>query len=252
MSKWLAALVILMGASGLPAPQGPITVSAAISLADVLEEAAAEYAKAGGGPVRFNFAGSNVLARQIVNGAPVDVFISADEAQMDMVERAGAVLSGSRRALVSNQLAVVALPGRLAEIRDGFPRAAPAIRRLAIGDPAAVPAGVYARQYLERRGLWTAYEARVVPTGNVRGALAAVANGSADAAIVYVTDVRISRNVKVAVLIPVDEAPPIAYAAAVMNGSPHREAARQFLAFLESGPARAIFARFGFRPVPGD
>jgi molybdate transport system substrate-binding protein len=115
-----------------------------------------------------------------------------------------------------------------------------------------VPAGVYARQYLERRGLWTAYEARVVPTGNVRGALAAVANGSADAAIVYVTDVRVSRNVKVAVLIPVDEAPPIAYAAAVMNGSPHREAARQFLAFLESGPARAIFARFGFRPVPGD
>ena len=154
MSKLLAALVILTGASGLPAPQGPITVSAAISLADVLEEAAAEYAKARGGPVRFNFAGSNVLARQIVNGAPVDVFISADEAQMDMLGRAGAVLSGSRRALVSNQLAVVALPGRLAEIRDGFPRAAPAIRRLVNtsssdpGLPSEFPFAQFARLFL--------------------------------------------------------------------------------------------------------
>lgn len=230
-----------------PAGDAPMTVSAAISLSDALEEAASQYVKAGGGPVRFNFAGSNVLARQIVNGAPVDVFISADAAQMDVVERAGALAAGSRRVLLSNQLAVVALPERVAEVREAFARAGPGIRRLAIGDPAAVPAGVYARQFLQRRGLWTAYEARVVPTGNVRGALSAVANGSADAAIVYVTDVKASPGVRVAILVPAADTPAIAYVAALTAGSRHREAGARFLEFLRSGPAQAIFARHGFR-----
>jgi molybdate transport system substrate-binding protein len=251
MSIRLATAAIVMASLAPPGAGPPLTVSAAISLSDALEEAAAAYVKAGGGPVRFNFAGSNVLARQIVNGAPVDVFISADEAQMLVVERAGAVAPGSRRVLVSNQLAVVALPERLAQVRDEFRRAAPGIRRLAIGDPAAVPAGVYARRYLERRGLWAAYESRVVPTGNVRGALSAVANGSADAAIVYATDVNASGSVKAAVLIPLDDAPPIAYPAAVIAASRNGAAAERFLAFLQSGSAGAIFARYGFLPPPG-
>src|SRR6187397_474011 len=101
------AFMMLVAVLALPqTPPEPITVAAAVSLTDVLEEAAKAYGAAGGGPVRFNLAGSNVLARQIVNGAPADVFISADEAQMEVVEKAGAILAGSRVDLVGNQLAV--------------------------------------------------------------------------------------------------------------------------------------------------
>ena len=227
-----------------------LTVSAAVSLSEVLDEAAAAYGERGGGPVRFNFAGSNVLARQIVNGAPVDLFISGDQAQMAVVERAGEVLEGSLRVVASNQLAVVASEDRVTQVRAAFPRAGPAIRRLALGDPAAVPAGVYAKRYLERVGLWDAFESRLIPTGNVRGALAAVENGSVDAAIVYVTDVRSARRARVALVIPRDEAPEIAYPAAVMARSPNSAAAERFLTFLESADGRGIFARHGFLAPP--
>jgi molybdate transport system substrate-binding protein len=239
--------VAVMGLALVQAP-APVTVSAAISLNEALEEAAWAYAKAGGGPVRFNLAGSNVLARQIVSGAPVDLFISADEQQMDVVEKAGLVQPGSRVNLVANQLAVVADTDRAAFVREHFSRAAPEIKRLALGDPAAVPAGVYARQYLERQGLWKAYEPRVVPMSSVRAALAAVETGGADAAIVYVTDAAIARRSAIAFRVPIDQAPRIVYPAALISAS--NDAAR-FLTFLRESPeAAAIFARHGFLPAP--
>lgn len=247
----LAAVALGAAASMERGEGGTITVSAAISLSDALEDVAAAYATAGGGPIRFNFAGSNVLARQILNGAPADVFISADEAQMDLVERANGLVNGSRRAILENQLALAALPGRAEAIRAAFPRAGPMIRRLAIGDPAAVPAGVYARRYLERQGLWDEYAGRIIPTGNVRAALAAVEHGSADAAIVYVTDVHATRKARVALSIPRDEAPIISYPAAIVAGSRNQDEAERFLAFLQSEAARAIFVSHGFLlPTP--
>jgi molybdate transport system substrate-binding protein len=148
-------------------------------------------------------------------------------------------------------LAVAAREDRLAEVREAFPQAGPAIRRLALGDPAAVPAGVYARTYLERAGLWPAYERRVIPTGNVRAALAAVENGSADAAIVYVTDLRRARGARTALVIPRDAAPGITYPGAVVAASRRQDAAARFLGFLESAAARAVLARHGFLPPPG-
>jgi len=226
-----------------------ITVSAAISLSEAFEELATAYAKEGGGPVRFNFAGSNVLARQIVNGAPVDVFVSADEAQMAAVEKAGSVRPGGAVPFVSNQLVVAALPDRVDAIRVAFPSASAAIKRLAIGDPAAVPAGVYAAAYLRSRGLWASYESRIVPTANVRAALAAVENGGVDAAIVYATDVRQSTRARVAMSIPPDQAPRIVYPAAVIEGTKNRQAAERFLAFLQSQTARDVMVRHGFAPV---
>jgi molybdate transport system substrate-binding protein len=226
----------------------PLTVSAAISLTNVLEEIAAAYAKVGGGPVRFNFAGSNVLARQIVNGAPADLFISADEAQMDVVDRAGLLVGGSRVALVGNRLAVVAAPDRVEIIKRAFPVAASAIRRLAMGDPAAVPAGVYARQYLEMKGLWGAYSSRIVPTGNVRAALAAVENGAADAAIVYVTDVESARRAVIALTVPLEDGPRVVYPAAIIASGGSRPAAESFLAYLRGPEAAAIFSRYKFIP----
>src|SRR6476469_3898730 len=150
----------------------PLTVSAAVSLTDVLEESAVGFRDAGGGDVRFNFAGSNVLARQIVNGAPVDLFISADEAQMRVVEDAGLVAADTRIDLLGNHLAV----GRsraAPPIADAASLAQPVVRRIALGDPEAVPAGAYAKQWLERAGQWDGVAAKVVPVANVRAALAA-------------------------------------------------------------------------------
>jgi molybdate transport system substrate-binding protein len=223
-----------------------ITVSAAISLTDVLNEIAAAYAKADGGAVRFNFAGSNVLARQIVNGAPADLFISADAAQMDLVEQAGAIAAGSRVVLVGNRLAIVATEERVAVVRSRFQDAPAEIRRLAIGDPAAVPAGRYAKAYLQRRGLWGAYEPRIVPTSNVRAALAAVENGAADAAIVYATDIQASSRAALAFVVAPDQGPSIGYPAAVIRTSRHRRDAERFLEFLRGVEAARIFTRHGF------
>jgi molybdate transport system substrate-binding protein len=251
MLSRLATLVLVCSLPVLQSPPPPpMVVAAAVSLTDVLEEIATAYAAAGGARVRFNLAGSNVLARQILNGAPADVFVSADEAQMDVVEKAGALLAGTRVELVGNQLAVVTTPERADVVRQQFLQGAAAIRRLAIGDPAAVPAGVYARRYLEQRGLWAAYEPRLVPTTNVRAALVAVETGSVDAAIVYLTDLAAARTAVLAFAVSAADGPRIVYPGAVVASSRNQAEAKRFLAFLRGPVARAIFERHKF-VVPG-
>jgi molybdate transport system substrate-binding protein len=228
----------------------PITVSAAVSLTDALSAIAREYADAGRGGVRFNFGASNVLARQIVQGAPVDVFISADEAQMDVVAAAGLVQDGSRIDLLRNQLAVV-VPNDRPRTFSGIAQLAdPSMRRIALGDPAAVPAGVYAKQYLEKEGLWASLQPRMVPTANVRAALAAVESGAADAAIVYRTDARGALRATVAWVVPADRGPRIVYPAAIVRGTKHAGEASRFLDFLRGAVAARTFIRFGFTSIP--
>jgi molybdate transport system substrate-binding protein len=225
----------------------PLTVSAAISLTEALEEATAAYRVAGGTPVVFNFGGSNALARQIVNGAPVDVFISADEAQMAVVEKADLALAGTRMPVAGNRLVLVVDPrSRVKGVTD---LGAAEIRRIAIGDPVAVPAGVYARQYLEHVNQWTRLQPKVVPVANVRAALTAVQNGSADAAFVYATDARIAPALRVAATITGPQAPRIVYPGAVVKTSRQPQAAAKFLEFLRTLPALAIFEKHGFTPV---
>lgn len=244
----LTVLVLAVGlglTQTLPSP-APITVSAAVSLTDALTAIGSDYATAGRGTVRFNFGASNVLARQIAGGAPVDLFISADEPQMNAVAQAGMVLDGTRIDLLSNQLAVVVpsdRPRTLTSIRD---LADPAFKRVAIGDPAAVPAGVYARLYLEKEGLWTAVEPRIVPTGSVRAALAAVESGAADAAIVYRTDARTALRATVAWVVPASAGPRIVYPAAVVTGSRNASEAKRFLDYLRGPDAARTFDRLGF------
>jgi molybdate transport system substrate-binding protein len=232
---------------GHPGPP-PITVSAAASLTDALEEIARAYAGAGGGPVRYNFAGSNVLARQVAAGAPVDLFISADAAQMEVAQAAGAIDERTRINLLGNRLAIVARPGTSMSGVSGLTQ--PAIRRIAIGNPDGVPSGVYARRYLEAIGLWIALQPRLVPVGNVRAALTAVENGSADAAIVYESDTVASSRVAVAAIISGPDAPRIVYPAAVVRASPQRADAERFLAFLRSPAASAIFSRWKLAVLP--
>ena len=242
-----AAAVLLIGQ--LTTRPEPITVSAAISLTNALEEIGRAYEAAGGGAVRLNFGGSNVLARQIINGAPVHLFISADEAQMDLVERAGAVMAGTRLALLGNQLVVIAPRGNHAQIKDLDALERPDIRRIAVGDPAAVPAGVYTRQYLHARGKWLVLGPKLVPLPNVRAALAAVANGSADAGIVYESDATASDAVEIGFVILAAEGPPIVYPAALVRHTARRAEAERFLAFLRGPVATAVFERHKFVPL---
>ena len=241
----VAALAIVFAGTSI---QEPLTVSAAVSLTESLEAVGKAYLAAGGGPVRFNFAGSNVLARQLVNGAPADLFISADEAQMDVAAGAGAIDAGSRVDLLGNLLAVIVRPDSrpIREIRDLL---GTGIRRVALGDPSAVPAGVYARQYLQALGVWDTIEGKVVPVGNVRAAVAAVENGSADAAVVYETDAALSRTAITALVVSGPRAPRIVYPAAIVAGSRQRDAARRFLSFLRGPEAGEIFRRFKFIPL---
>jgi len=233
-----------------PAQAGhpPIIVSAAISLTDALEEIKKAYVAAGGPPVRFNFAASNVLARQIANGAPVDIFISADEAQMDFAQRAGAIDATTRVVLVRNRLAVVTPMARPLRTRDVRALTDTSVRRIAIGDPSAVPAGVYARQYLEQLGIWKSLQHKLLPLANVRAALAAVASGGADAAIVYASDAKAATGVHLSFVVEGAGAPRIVYPAALTRQSKNRASAAAFLKVLQGPDARTILERHGFLP----
>jgi molybdate transport system substrate-binding protein len=246
---YLVGLALLSSAAAPQAPP-PLTVCAAVSLTEALAAAADMYRAEGGGPVRFNFAGSNTLARQLVNGAPADLFISADEAQMDVVAAAGAIDRTTRVDLLSNRLAVIVAgdPGQLRDIRGLLD---PHVRRVAIGDPAAVPAGVYARLYLQAVGIWEAVQPRVVPVGNVRAVVSAVDNGSADAGIVYETDAAIATRARTALVISGESAPRIVYPAALVTSSRQREAAARFLHFLRGTKGASVFRRYHFMPVSG-
>ncbi|HSL20807.1 MAG TPA: molybdate ABC transporter substrate-binding protein [Vicinamibacterales bacterium] len=244
------ASAVLSGAGVAAVRDRALLVSAAVSLKEALTECGAAFQSTTGQPVTFNFAASNVLARQIVHGAPVDVFVSADQAQMDYVDRAGALASGTRADIAGNLLAIV-VPARPAARWDGAaPLLSAGVRRIALGDPRAVPAGVYARAWLEREGLWHAVEGKIVPVGSVRAAVAAVAAGGADAAIVYRTDAAAFSDVAVAYLVSGSTAPAIRYAAAVVRRSDRPEAARRFVEFMQGSQGQRLLRKHGFTPSP--
>jgi molybdate transport system substrate-binding protein len=247
MRRVLPLLVVCVLGAGAPQPLA-VTVSAAVSLTEAIEAIVRTYTAAGHGRVVLNFAASNVLARQIVNGAPVDVFISADAAQMTIVEKAGLAPRESIVPLLENRLAITVRQDRVGTLTSAASLASSDVRRIAIGNPEAVPAGVYAKQYLESIGLWTALQKKMVPSVSVRAALAAVEHGGADAGIVYVTDARTSAAVRVAAVIEGGEAPQIVYPAVVISTSPRRDAAHAFVKFLQTAAASLIFRKFGFEP----
>jgi len=239
----LVTLVVTASAQG-----SDVVVSAASSLTDVLTELGRRFERETGVRVALNTGGSNTLARQIRAGARVDLFVSADAAQMDAV--AADIVGGTRIDLLANQLAIAVPDDRVRVVDAAADLADPAFRRIAIGDPAAVPAGVYARAYLEQLGLWERLLPKVVPTGTVRLALAAVESGAADAAIVYRTDLAAARRARAALIVPRDQGPAIIYPAAIIGGGRNREGARRLLAFLRGGAAADVFRRAGFIPLP--
>ena len=248
MRTLLAALTIVAVIASTHAPAGAdeILVAAAASLTDVLKEIAAGYHAKSKPTVRFNFGASNALARQIEEGAPVDLFFSADLAQMDDLEKSGRLEPGARKNLLSNRLVIVAPADSKLALSSPRDLLKPEIKRIALADPGAVPVGVYTSKYLTGEGLWEQLRPKIVPVQDVRATLAAVESGNVEAGFVYKTDAAISRKVKIVYEVPVDKGPRITYPAAVVKDSRHKEAARDFMRYLQSPAAKDIFKKYGF------
>lgn len=233
----------------LSAHAAELDILAAASLTDALTELAPAYEARSGHTLRFNFGGSSTLARQIKAGAPADVFFSADEAKMDELAKAALIAPDSRVTLLSNTLVIVVNATEGARVSTPGDLATDAVRRLALAETRTVPVGIYAREYLGKRGLWEKISPKVVALENARATLAAVESGNADAGIVYHTDALASKKVRVAFAVPLADGPKIAYPVAAITSAKQGDAARDFTAFLGSAEARAVFEKYGFLPA---
>jgi molybdate transport system substrate-binding protein len=243
----LVLMALLLTPAAMAQERGPVVLAAA-SLQESLTEAASAWAAKGHPKPVLSFAASSALARQAIAGAPADLFLSADEEWMDALAKAGLLCAGTRTTLLGNRLvliAPVASKVRLTPSRGFALAKAVGPGRLALADPDAVPAGKYAKAALIALGVWGGVAAKVAPAENVRAALALVERGAAPLGIVYATDARASKAVRVVGVFPASSHPPIRYPVAMLKASRHRDAAG-FRAFLLSKQGRAIFARHGF------
>lgn len=242
-----ACLGLALTSQAAPA-QGPVTVFAAASLQNALDEAGKAYTAKTGKPVRFSFAASSALARQIEQGAPANVFISADEDWMNYVSERRLIANASRVNLLTNKLALIAPANSTVRITVGrnmpLARALGPNGRLALAAP-EVPAGRYAKAALTSLGVWSSVEGRTAPGENVRAALNFVARGETPLGIVYDTDARVEPKVKIVGLFPAGSHPKIIYPAALVSGASNPDAA-EFLYWLRGPEAGAVFAKYGF------
>ena len=244
----MVCVLSLLWLAGLPAAvAGEILVFAAASLTDALHEIARDYGKSTGEKIFFNFGASSTLARQIQEGARADIFISADEEKMDALQKHGLLKEGTRRVLLSNTLVIVVAA------EDSFGLKTPTdlknAQRVAVGEPSTVPAGIYARRYLEELGIWKSIN--ILPTDNVRSALLAVESGNADAGILYRTDAMISKKVQIAYTFPENKRIRILYPGAVLKEGKNTEGAGNFLSHLGRPMSTEVFERHGFGvPAP--
>ncbi len=234
----------------------PLHVSAAASLTNALEEIGDQYRDDNptAASIQFNFGSSSLLRHQIAQGAPADLFISADELEMDKLMVAGFSLASSRRDLLANTLVVIAnqshLPAKpIATLID---LAAVPSDKIAIGQPDSVPVGIYAKAALTKAGAWSVVQPQLVPTENVRAALAAVETGNATYGFVYRTDALASKSVEIVYTVPEGMTPPIRYPITVVidpEAQKDTHTAEQFEDYLFSPGAQAIFQKYGFSSV---
>lgn len=245
-----AVLLVVFLLLPLTARAQQVTVFAAASLTDALKDVAGLWEKAGHQPVRLSFGSSSTLARQIEQGAPANLFASADLRWMDFLAERKLIVTATRRDLLSNDLVLVVPAERKREVKIGPDLDLDALLgpagRIATGDPAHVPVGTYAEQALRKLGLWDKVEKRLARTDDVRSALRLVERGEAVAGIVYATDAAVSTRVAVAGVFPAGSHDPITYPFAVTTAGDTPEA-RALLTFLDGPEARSVFARFGFK-----
>jgi molybdate transport system substrate-binding protein len=245
--RFFFLLAAVLGAGVAMAQE--VTVFAAASLQNAFEDAGRVYQSKGGQAVKFSFASSSALARQIEQGAPAAIFASADEQWMDYLQQRQLIVTETRKSLLGNRLVLVVPAGNPVEVdlKPNFDFAAllGTDGRWATGDPSSVPVGRYARDALTKLGVWNFAQTRLVRTENVRVALAFVERSEAAAGVVYATDAAITKKVRVAGTFPADSHAPISYpvAAIAKNDSP---AARALLRFLEGAEAREVFRKYGF------
>lgn len=228
-------------------PTVTLTVSAAASLQAVLEAIDPQFHAAHPEiAIDYNFGSSGSLQQQIEQGAPVDVFFSAAAKQMDALESEGLLVSSSRQNLLANRLVLIAPQESTLEITDLQQLRTTPIERLAVGEFRSVPAGQYAEQVFATLNLQESLQAKFVFGNNVRSVLAVVESGNADLGVVYATDAALSQKMKVLLKVPEEFHQPIVYPIAILERSPHPEAARTLTEFLQQEAAQATFQDFGF------
>jgi molybdate transport system substrate-binding protein len=248
-------LILVLGLLALLVPSAAwaqqLTVFAAASLTDAMKDVSAAWEKQGHPPPRLSFASSSTLARQIEQGAPANLFASADEKWMDYLAKADAIVPDTRKDLLSNQLVLVVPKDRAQKVTIGPNLDLAALLgpngRIATGDPAHVPVGIYAKQALTKLGLWAKVEPRLARAEDVRGALLLVERGEAPAGIVYATDAAVSPGVVIAGGFPETSHEPITYPFAVVRTGDTPDA-RALMTYLAGPDGRAIFIRRGFTP----
>jgi molybdate transport system substrate-binding protein len=243
----LAVLVFFLTATSAPGAEKTLIVSAAISLKDVLTRLAADFEKKNG-PVKilYNFAGSGQLRAQIESGAPVDVFVSASAGDMDKLSQKKMIVESSRINLVANRLVLIVNRKQPMPLNDISDLKNNTIRRIAIGNPATVPAGQYAKDALGYYHLYDRLTGKLILGENVRQVLDYVARGEVDYGFVYATDALVEKAVTVVREIPDNTHKPIIYPAAVINSSGDAKLAGQFVKFLQEPDNLRIFKEYGF------
>jgi molybdate transport system substrate-binding protein len=255
-SLWLVVAAILLShpavipaspRNSASASASEITVSAAISLKDALDEIGKEYeARHPGVKIVANYGGSGTLRNQIEQGAPVDVFFSASEKDMDALNAKGLIQPQTRRDIVANTLVLIVPADRDSGIHDFKDLAGAQVKTVAVGEPATVPAGMYAQQTFAALGLTAAVHEKLVLAKDVRQALTYVATSNADAGVVYSTDARTTSKVRVVATAPANSHDPIVYPAAVLKAAHDAAAARALAEYFGAEDAKVIFQKYGF------
>jgi len=223
-----------------------LLISAAASLKEALAEIKPLYQQSQTKVnISYNFGSSGALQQQIEQGAPADIFISAAKKQVDALEQKGLVVAGTRNIIAKNRLVLV-VPKNVVGITSFYNLKDSNVKKIAIGEPRSVPAGQYAQQVLEKLKIWSEIKSKLVFANNVRQVLASVESGNADAGLVYITDAKISNQVKVVVTADEKYHSAIIYPLVVIKRSKNVDAAKEFSQFLSSDKSKAVFKKYGF------
>jgi molybdate transport system substrate-binding protein len=256
LSSSLAALLLAVGFKVImPAPASAqsttLLVAAAASLQDALKELDPLFKSANQGTtVNYSFAASGALQQQIEQGAPADVFISAATKQMDALQDKGLILPDTRRNLLTNSLVLVVPSNSTLGLTSFRQLTNSNVKRISVGEPRSVPAGQYTEEVLKNLGILEQVRPKLVYGNSVRNVLASVESGNADAGVVYLTDARISNQVKQVATAPNNLHSPIVYPVAVIKSSRNPNAARTYAQFLASNQAKQVFSKYGFGTTP--